>query len=155
MAKREAGNKQNTLEEFEALLKELNLGLEKVRDRWAIMQGWDDLIFNREGSENKPSLFERGKKKGLAEIYHKKAIAYSWALSLYKILATGGIERYSLHMKWYANEISHLYPELGKRLDLQIRIPAKKELEVLEPIAEMLNKMRSSLLNLLIRMIKR
>lgn len=128
----------SNIEEFENLLNELNAIMERVTEKWAIMEAWDDLTSNKESDEDFPGSTK--KKKGLLEIYYKRLRAYSLALDLYKILAQDGIQRYSLHKQWYVRNIGNLNIELGKRLDLQLTIPSEKELEILEPILEMLNK---------------
>lgn len=137
--KRENANDIKSLEEFASYSKRFVELLQFKMPRETIIKNWERLISNEESGENKLSVVEKGKKKGLMEVYNKKWNAFIIALESYKILSENA-ESFTLKKKEMIEKIKPLYPKFAIRInEIELSQKNKFGIEPLNEIAE-LNK---------------
>ena len=119
--------------------------LKHIAEHRALIDSWEQIIFNAEVGEKIPSILEHGKKRGMAEVYHKKGRALVIALTLYRILLleidglipnNGG---FVAEKPAFVARIQPLNSKLAKAIEL-LQSSSIENLGILEPL-------RSSLKN--------
>lgn len=105
---------------------------EQINDRWSLILNWEYLLANAETGENTPSLIEKGKRKGLMNLYNKRWIAFGLAYDLYRILNTDSV-RFSSEKQQYLSRIRNLDPELAQKIT-PIVMQGSGSLGILGPI---------------------
>lgn len=132
LGRSKSNQNSDVLQEFSVRFNHFAGLLKNLDNKWAMVQNWNSVISNAETEENKPSLIVKGKRKGLADAYNKKWVAFGLALELYRALITDA-QRFASEKKGYSARIKALDFELALKIESLILSP-RGVLEFLRPL---------------------
>lgn len=127
----------NVLEEFETNFETFVKLSKEVDSKWATIQNWRLIISNAGTGEDKPSLVQKGQKRGMMEANNKKWIALSLAFDLFRILLAD-MSRFVAERVAFVGRIRKLDTKLADQIS-SLKLPQREVIEVLGPLMSILN----------------